>query len=185
MLGRKAKTERVITNFHGLRFTEKEAKRYISKIEQINKRIDKVYKKLIKGGVSEKLARSMAGDPIPVSIHQIANKEGSWQSLLKSLSRATMRRVSEDTERVITNMMQVFADRYGLTKHQLEALEDALRSMTVVEFAKWYENNEDLVDDIFDTSPVSGDQIVSQDELDRLYERIKEALELVDLELVE
>lgn len=34
MLGRKAKTERVITNFHGLRFTEKEAKRYISKIEQ-------------------------------------------------------------------------------------------------------------------------------------------------------
>jgi len=96
-----------------------------------------------------------------------------------------MRRVSEDTERVITNMMQVFADRYGLTKDQLEALEDALRSMTVVEFAKWYENNEDLVDDIFDTSPVSGDQIVSQDELDRLYERIKEALELVDLELVE
>ena len=90
-----------------------------------------------------------------------------------------MRRVVNQNITMIDNVMGILADRYGLTQEQLEIIDDAIRGMSVTEFAKWYESNEDLVDVIFDTSPVHGSRIVSQDELDHIAYRLEESLGVI------
>lgn len=169
----------VITNVHGVRFTASEAKSFIKKMKTINKRVNALYKRFTRAGLSAELARRLAGDEISVTLNSIKNKAGAISSLNAAMKKATMRRVVNQNITMIDNVMGILADRYGLTQEQLEIIDDAIRGMSVTEFAKWYESNEDLVDVIFDTSPVHGSRIVSQDELDHIAYRLEESLGVI------
>lgn len=176
---RKRKTQQNIVNVHGVVFTPSEAKTFIKRMQAVNKRVNALYKRFTRAGLSAELARRLAGDEISVTLNSIKNKAGAISSLKAAMRKATMKRVVDQNVVMIDNIMGILADRYGLTQEQLEIIDDAIRSMSVTDFAKWYESNEDLVDVIFDTSPVHGLRIVSQDELDHIAYRLKESLGVV------
>lgn len=51
------------------------------------------------------------------------------------MRKATMKRVVDQNVVMIDNIMGILADRYGLTQEQLEIIDDAIRSMSVTDFA--------------------------------------------------
>lgn len=170
------KQSNVITNVHGVRFTPSEAKNYLNLIKRANKAVDKLRRNLIRRGVLPHLAEQMAGSKFSETLNIIKNKGGATNVLQSMIKGATMRRVVEQKDRLIDNILGIIEDRYGLNPRDMERIEEALRSLTVAQFAAWYESNSDLFDIIFDTSPVHGARLVSQDEMDYIVERLKQSL---------
>lgn len=173
---REKKQSNVITNVHGVRFTPGEAKSYLNLIKKANKAVDKLRRNLIRRGVAPHLAEGMAGNMFSETLNIIKNKGGATNALRNMIKQATMRRVVEQKERLINNVLGIIEDRYGLNPRDMERIDEALRSLTVAQFANWFEANGDLVDIIFDTSPVHGARLVSQDEMDYIAERLKQSL---------
>lgn len=173
---RKRKTQQNIVNVHGVVFTQEEAKNYLNLIKKANKAVDKLRRNLIRRGVLPHLAEQMAGSKFSETLNIIKNKGGATNALRNMIKQATMRRVVEQKERLINNVLGIIEDRYGLNPRDMERIDEALRSLTVAQFANWFEANGDLVDIIFDTSPVHGARLVSQDEMDYIAERLKQSL---------
>ena len=170
------KQSNVITNVHGVRFTQSEAKSYLILIKKANKAVDKLRRNLIRRGVLPHLAEQMAGSKFSETLNIIKNKGGATNALQSMIKGATMRRVVEQKDSLINNILGIIEDRYGLNSSDMQRIEEALRSLTVAQFGAWYESNSDLVDVIFDTSPVHGARLVSQDEMDYIAERLKQSL---------
>lgn len=173
---RKRKTQQNITNVHGVVFTPSEAKNYLNLIKRANKAVDKLRRSLIRRGVLPHLAEQMAGSKFSETLNIIKNKGGASNALNGMIKGATMRRVVEQKDRLINNVLGIIEDRYGLNPSDMQRIEEALRSLTVAQFGAWYESNSDLVDIIFDTSPVHGARLVSQDEMDYIAERLEQSL---------
>lgn len=176
MPSRKRKTQQNITNVHGVVFTPSEAKTYLNLIKRANKAVDKLRRNLIRRGVLPHLAEQMAGSKFSETLNIIKNKGGASNALNGMIKGATMRRVVEQKDRLINNILGIIEDRYGLNPADMRRIEDALRGLTVAQFGVWYESNADLVDIIFDTSPVHGARLVSQDEMDYIAERLEQSL---------
>ena len=172
----RGKKQKSVTNVHGVVFTASEAKDYLNLIKRSNKAVDKLRRNLIRRGVAPHLAEGMAGIMFSETLNIIKSKGGATNALRNMIKQATMRRVVEQKERLINNFLGIIEDRYGLNSRDMRRIEESLRSLTVAQFANWFEANEDLVDIIFDTSPVYGARLVSQDEMDYIAERLKQSL---------
>lgn len=165
------------TNPYGVTFSAKEVKQITSKMESINKKIDNLYRKLRRQGLNASLARQYAGDPIPVSLVGIKNKNQVNANLETVRKRSTMRYITFKNEVMITNILTVIKDRYGLDDDTLERLEDGLRGLTVTQFALWYDAYGGIIDAIFDDSPKVGERVISQDEIDHAIDMLELSLE--------
>lgn len=68
---RKRKTQQNIVNVHGVVFTPSEAKTFIKRMQAVNKRVNALYKRFTRAGLSAELARRLAGDEISVTLNSI------------------------------------------------------------------------------------------------------------------
>lgn len=171
-----ARREKIIVNKYGVKFTPLEVKSIVNKIKAINRKIDKRYRWFVAGGVSEKRARELAGNLLKEDINAFTTKQSVGWTLKGMRTGYTMRALTEKNSVMITNFMNVIADRFGLNDEDFERIDDKLRSMSVVEFQVWYEKYEGLIDETFAQSPKIGVYVTDQEYIDELSERLEEAL---------
>lgn len=170
------KQSNVITNVHGVRFTPNEVKYYLNLIKRSNKAVKSLTTKLRRLGLSKAMAQNLSGNIFNVDLNIIKNKAGAQQALKNLIKGATVKKIVEQRERMTTNILGIIEGRYGLNPSDMYKIEAGLRSLTLAQFVEWTQNNADLIDVIFDTSPVHGARLVSQDEMDYIAERLKESL---------
>lgn len=170
------KQSNVITNVHGVRFTQSEAKNYLNLIKRSNKAVKTLTSKLRRLGLDKNTAQGLSGNIFNVSLDVIKDKAGAQQTLKNLIKGATVKKIVEQRERMATNILGIIEGRYGLNPSDMYKIEAGLRSLTLAQFVEWTKKNSDLIDIIFDTSPVHGARLVSQDEMDYIAERLKESL---------
>ena len=170
------KQSNVITNVHGVRFTQKEAKNYLNLIKRSNKAVKTLTSKLRRLGLDKNTAQGLSGNIFNVSLDVIKDKAGAQQALKHLIKGASVRSIVEQNERMMNNILGIIEGRYGISPRDMYRIEVGLRGLTLAQFVEWAKKNSDLIDIIFDTSPVHGARLVSQDEMDYIAERLKESL---------
>ena len=173
---RKRKTQQNITNVHGVVFTPNEVKYYLNLIKRSNKAVKSLTTKLRRLGLDKNTAQGLSGNIFNVSLDVIKNKAAAQQALKHLIKGASVKRIVEQEERMMNNILGIIEGRYGLSPRDMYRIEVGLRGLTLAQFVEWTKKNSDLIDVIFDTSPVHGARLVSQDEMDYIAERLKESL---------
>lgn len=171
-----ARIKPMITNKHGLKFTPSEAKNLLNRLEKYNARVERNYNKWIRAGMDPERAKMVAGEKVQVSLDIFRNKGGIKAQIGAMTRRATTARALEKKGEMITGIRILLRDRIGLTTEQLDTIEDALLSMTMVEYQNWWENNKDMIELIFDESENVGAYIISQDYINYVISNLSSSL---------
>lgn len=171
-----ARIKPMITNVHGLKFTQSEAKNLLNRLERYNKRVQSNYNKWVRAGMDPERARQVAGETVQVSLDIFESKGGIKAQIGSMTRKATTAYALQKKEQMVTGIRVLLRDRLGLTVAQLDAIEDALNSMTMVEYQNWWQNNNQLIEMIFDESENVGAYIISQDYIDYVLSNISASL---------
>ena len=171
-----ARIKPMITNVHGLKFTQSEAKNLLNRLERYNKRVQSNYNKWVRAGMDPGRARQVAGETVQVRLDIFESKGGIKAEIRSMTRKATTAYALQKKEQMVTGIRVLLRDRLGLTVAQLDAIEDTLNSMTMVEYQNWWQNNNQLIEMIFDESENVGAYIISQDYIDYVLSNISASL---------
>lgn len=157
-----ARVAPVITNVHGVKFTQSEAKTFLNRLKSYNNRVERNYRRWIKAGMTPEQARSVAGETVSLSLDIFTSKSGIKAQLGAMTRKATTAYTVNRKENMISNIRIILRDRLGLTYDELDTIQDALNGLTLTQYMRWWEENKDLVELIFDESENVGTFMVTE-----------------------
>lgn len=140
-----------LVNEHGVRISEAKVSKIKKAFDKYNQRVDKVYRQLVNRGISNKVARMIAGENLSLNFDAFKTQK-SIDRVIKSMQYRTTTAYRVQAREHITNSLLAFLEqRVGLGAQTLRRFEVNFRRMTMKEYYQWMSDNWESLDELFES----------------------------------
>lgn len=140
-----------LVNEHGVRIPEPKVNKLKKVFNSYNQKVDKAYRQLVDRGISNKVARMIAGENLSLNFDAFKTQK-SIDRVIKSMQFRTTTAYRVQAREHITNSLLAFLEqRVGIGAQTLRRFEANFRRMTMKEYYQWMSDNWERLDELFES----------------------------------